>query len=90
MGLCSFFIDHMLFSLIMFFSFFNTLNITRDTEQPIGSSSCVTSLCFMRAGISHNQVAVPHKLNGESGLVGYSVNLLAMSISFIDLCNGVK
>lgn len=48
-----------------------------DIEQPIGQSRCVTSVCFMRAGVSHNRVAVshiqaavPHKLNGASGLAG--------------------
>ena len=44
----------------------------------------------MRLVISHNMVVVPHKLNGASGLAGYPVHLLAMSISFINMCNGVK
>lgn len=41
----------------------------------------------MREGFSHDQVVVPYKVNGVSGLDGH---ILTMSISFIDLCNGVK
>ena len=58
---------------LLFFSFLlSTLDRIRDIEQLIGQSRCVTSICFMREGVSHNWVAVPHKLNGASGLAGYS------------------
>ena len=49
---------------------------------------CVTSVCFTRAGISHNLVIVPHNLNEASGLDRYKKHILIMSISFFTYAMG--
>lgn len=43
----------------------------------------------MRAGVSHNRAAIPHKINEAHGLAEYLEHLLIWPFPF-GLCNGLK